>query len=276
MAYQNPAFYFYHLGRISTEVLALPASPTPPDEFPVYDSRLGELFKWPSNLTTSKQMRHAINSTTDPNVLLIDTLIVAGQNMGGARINCFTNPGAVDILNPDYFPNVDGSENGKTLLIPLTAAVQGSATYIEVGFSHYNPPNVGSNLIVPEASEIWLTIERVMSRGPQPSWTHSWRRTQKRYESVGGVSSTWQTGPARKTWTLTWRNLHGADRQILLDGQDQTDDWSQPFWFRPPDTTYPTLLVELDRDADWQQDFSDPLIAGTSDKVTMPMIEVLG
>jgi hypothetical protein len=56
----------------------------------------------------------------------------------------------------------------------------------------------------------------------------------------------------------------------------QTDQWSQPFWFLPPDTIYPPLLMELDRDSNWQQDFDDPLTTGTSDAVTMPMIEVLG
>ncbi len=61
----------------------------------------------------------------------------------------------------------------------------------------------------------------------------------------------------------------------MLDMRTQTADWAFPFWFRPPDTAFPHVFVELDRDATFVQDFDNPQ-GGTSDRVTLNMIEVLG
>ena len=128
----------------------------------------------------------------------------------------------------------------------------------------------------PELTELFFTTKRELTRGPEPHWQHPWARTQRQFTSEGGVTSTWITGAARKRYRLTWRALVGADRQVFLDMREQTANWSEPFWFRPPDTTYPTILMELDRDSDWVQDFDSPLDSGTSDAITMPLIEVLG
>ena len=289
MAYQNPAFYFYHALRDSQDIVTTPGS-TQADQTPLYDSRIGALFQWdaaigtvavPSNKSVTFQLSgtgtyNQLNDSSfaaDPAAAAMDTCIIAGHNIGGMEITAFTQYDAVDLYSPNT--PIDVATNGQIVILPFTQGRTIPANTERLSFT-IRPNDDTYAAVIPEISELWFTQERELTRGPEPNWNHPYRTTQKRFESVGGVSSTWMTGPARKTYRLTWRHLFGADRQIFLDMKEQTDDFSQPFFFRPPDDAYPTILVELDRDAGWTQDFMDPLISGTSDQITLPLIEVLG
>ena len=293
MAYQNPAFYFYHLARDgAVSVINFPDNGT--STHPYYDNRMGELYKRTTSIgTTTNTLRMTVNITNFtedryPEIWALDTVIMGPTNLGGSggqggnRLNAFTNDGDIrDIMvDPTYTEDM----NGTIQMFPLKpgwAATSEGESFNRIDLNtNTNTQSAGEptdgGYIVAEYGEVWFTAKREMSRGPEPNWRHPWRRSQRRFVNDAGVSSTWLTGPARKTYRLTWRHLYGADRQIMLDMKEQTADWSYPFFFSPPDDAYPLVLVELDRDGDWEQDFLDPLISGTSDAVTLPLIEVLG
>ena len=241
MAYQAPAFYFYHAARVVQEATSLPA-PTGTPEFRLYDDRLGEVFQFEAATTgscfvyTDRELTAAADA--------VDTIIITGHNFQSNGLD----------IKADA---VDSSDTGNTTpMLPLTTVTAADRVpIIETLTPRSTSPHDRVQLQIegvttpfPELTEIYWTTKREMVRGPEPGWEHPWVRTQRRFLSDGGVSTTWMTGPARKRFQLTWRYLEGDDRQIFLDMREQTDDWSRPFWFRPPDTTYPTLLVELDRD----------------------------
>ena len=175
----------------------------------------------------------------------------------------------VNLLDTDPYLVVEA--NGVPIIQPMTSI--DPMLHIQAFPFDFTNPNPS---LEPELSELWYTKKLEMSRGPEPGWDHPWLRSQNRFTSESGVTSTWLTGKARKRFELTFANVFGADRQLLFDLQAQTFDWSEPFWFRPPDTDYATLLVELDRDSLWRQDRDNPFGSGTSDRVTLPLIEVLG
>jgi hypothetical protein len=199
----------------------------------------------------------------------VDTLIVSGHNWSDDEMTVF----ALDSSDQGDFEEMRAQTpvaeaDGVPIIVSLTPKITNPHDQVRVQV-------VGGGAGT-EATEIMFTTERELTRGPEPHWQHPWSRTQRQFTSDGGVTSTWITGAARKRYRLTWRALVGADRQVFLDMREQTANWSFPFFFRPPDDTFPTILMELDRDSDWVQDFDSPLDSGTSDAITMPLIEVLG
>ena len=267
MAYRNPAFYFYHGAREALSVTGV--SPASDETSALFDGRQGEVYIFGQDFTAGVSGIRVTRDDT-PEANAISHLIVAGHNWNLAEISVFTNPTFEDMLDPNYSVT---EANGTLISIPLDpVAVLPDNEIIRVQVSIGTAP--GS--VVPEWTECFLTTKREMSRGPDPEWEHPWLRQQTQFTNEAGVTSTWLKGAARKRFRMTWHALEGADRQILFDLQAQTNDWSEPFYFEPPDDTYPLLLVELARDADWQQDFPAPLGTGTTDEVTLDLIEVLG
>jgi hypothetical protein len=260
MSYIAPAFYYYHAAREAQNATFQPASIVG-STFSLFDDRQGEVV---ASDQTSGNVFITVDRELTPEADAVDTLIISGHNFAGLNIQVFAIPGGV----PMYPSTPVAEANGVPIIIPLTPELTSSNSEVQLGIINVS--------VEPELTELTFTTEHALSRGPEPNWQHPWARTQRQFLSEGGVSSTWVTGAARKRFRMTWRHLVGADRQIFLDMREQTAQWSEPFWFRPPDTTYPTALYELDRDSDWVQDFDSPLDSGTSDAITMPLIEVLG
>lgn len=269
MAFQELAFYYYHGAR---EALIVNVTASTGEEV-LFDGRQGEIFVFPDDFTGLGGVATIqITRPDTPAADAVDHLIFSSHNFNGTKINALTNPTAVDLIDPDPVVTV---ANGVPLVVPFTTtqAVQPDHEQILVNIIQNTAP--GS--LVPELGEIFLTTKHTMSRGPDPGWDHPWVRSQQQFTNVAGVTSTWLNGTARKRFVFTWHSLGDADRQILFDLQDQTDDWSQPFWIAPPDDIYgEVLFMQLERDGAWKQDGDNPLGNGTTDEVTLPLIEVLG
>lgn len=274
MAYQAPAFYFYHAARVSGLLDPANITTAPTDvgisKSPLYDSRQGELYT-PTLEIQAVNHDTNIDITGDTISNLVDTILFTGGNFEGNAVACFSYPTTigVDANTLLAITTVPGPFE-KVVKLDLTAT-PGTDDFITFRIN----PGVGPTGFIPTVSEVWFSQERAMERGPDPGWDHPWVRSQNRFNTPGGVTSTWKTGGDRKRYNMTWNSLAGADRQILLDMRDQTDGWTQPWFFRPPDTEYPIVKVELDRDANWKNDIDDPLTAGTTDEVTLNMIESL-
>lgn len=271
MAYRDPSFYFYNGGRDAVSVETIP-SEVSNLKFPFFDSRLGEVYTFETDLTAAASKFVIIERQPGAVSDAIDTIFVVGGNFPGNSLRCSGWPTTV---------GVDETFLGPTLTVdtPIVDPIEYTLNTSVTGFDFIALKllgDVGPVDFLPEFTEVFFTTKRTMTRGPNPHWEHPWQRSQRRFTSDAGVASTWLTGPARKRYTLTWSHLFGADRQIMLDMREQTDDWSQPFFFTPPDTIYPTVFVELDRNSDWMQDHDSPLDTGTSDEVTLPLIEALG
>jgi hypothetical protein len=265
MAYQNPAFYFYHNARESQDARGVPA-PTASSGFSLFDDRQGEVFAFEAmgdDILLSDRVQNATNDA-------VDTLIVSGHNWNGLDVRVRALIKGDEGNNPQVMRALATiiEADGVPIIMPLTPALSDPWDEFEI--------KVEAPASLAELTEMMFTTKRELTRGPEPNWQHPWARTQRQFLSEGGVSSTWITGANRKRYRLTWRHLVGADRQVFLDLREQSDGWSRPFFFRPPDDTYDTILMELDRDSDWVQDFDSPLDSGTSDAITMPLIEVLG
>lgn len=268
MAYQPPAFFYYHAVRDGSSLVTAPVEASQ-DLSTLFDSRQSEAFVFSTDLDdTSKFIAVTRDGSAEGDA--VDTIIISGHNFTGALLDCTagTNPTAVDLLNPNYTVT---EAVGDLIVVPLTDSDDGGDDKITLGIIAGT-----AGAIVPQLTELFFTTIHEMTRGPEPDFNSSWRRNQERFVNSAGVSSTQLRGGARKTYTLTWKQLVGADRQILLDLRTQTSDWSHPWFFRPPDDAFPTVLVELDRDENRIQDFDSPLDTGTSDRVTLNMIEVKG
>lgn len=267
MAYQAPAFYFYHGAREALSVVATGESAVP---FEIHDGRQGEPFIFSTDIGTSDK-QFVIERPDTPEADAIDNLIVSGHNWLGMVINVETSPTVVDLLSPNH---TVVEADGTPIFVPFTATQDVLPDHENLVMDLLQGAAAGG--VIPEVTEMFFTTKRTMSRGPEPNWDHPWVRAQRNFVNDSGVSSVWAKGAARKRFRLTWRHLFGDDRQIFLDMREQTNNWSEPFWFLPPDDIYDPLLVELERDSDWQQDFANPLDTGTSDAITLPLIEVTG
>jgi hypothetical protein len=231
----------------------------------MFDDRQGEVVTFTNTGDVFVNVDRELTAEADA----VDTMIISGHNFAGLNIQVFAVESGGGGTPVAMYPNTPVAEaNGVPIIIPLTPVSTSPNDSVQLGIVGTVSPA--------ELTELTITTERTLTRGPVPRWTHPWRRTQEQFTSSAGVTSTWLTGAARKTWRITWRVLSGADRQVFLDLREQTNQWASPFWFRPPDSAYPTALYELDRDSDWQQDLDSPLDSGTADQITMPMIEVLG
>jgi hypothetical protein len=267
MAYQNPAFYFYHSARESQDASGVPA-PSATSPYSIFDDRQGEVFTFEGQVGGFVEINSQRPQTAEAS--LVDTLIISGHNWDGLQMLAQANDttgggGTVGVISLQTI----SVPNGEPIFLDASPTDALIHDQLEIDVFETSAP-------WPELTEMWWTQKRELTRGPVPGWDHSWARTQHQFTSQSGVTSTWLTGANRKRFRMTWRALSGDDRQVFLDMREQTDGWSRPFWMRPPDDIYETRLYELDRDSDWQQDLDDPLTSGTADQITMPMIEVLG
>ena len=259
MAYQSPAFYYYHALRDATSITNN-AAITGELDF-LFDSRRGEIIQWTTGLDAGAKTITVQRENTAISDA-VDHVILSGHNINGEDINIFADSGNLI----DSFYTVTEA-NGDTIVIPFDSTDSDAEINLRIIAS--------ASTTDPIWSEVFFTTKHEMSRGPRPDFDTSWRRNQQRFVNDAGVSSTFLQGAARKTYTLTWEQLVGTDRQIILDMREQTSDFSNAFWFLPPDDSFPIVFVELDRDASFIQDFDNPQ-GGTSDRVTLSMIEVLG
>ncbi|MEE8543977.1 MAG: hypothetical protein V3S94_08970 [Gammaproteobacteria bacterium] len=270
MSYQAPAFYFYHAAREAVSVAVDTPDPSPEA---LFDGRQGEIYVYTRDFATAgnNNLFNIERPSGSPAADAVDHIIISSHNLNLSEVECFASPTVVDLLVPNYTVT---EANGVPIFIPLTTVQPVAGGHEDVQISFRQGGAAGT--VVPEMGEVFLTTKHEMSRGPDPGWDHPWLRAQRQFVNESGVASTWLKGAARKRFNLTWHALEGADRQILFDLQEQTNDWSEPFWFQPPDTIYPSLLMQLERDSDWTQDGLSPLDTGTTDRVTLPLIEVLG
>lgn len=272
MSFIAPAFYYYHAAREAQSVTANDGGPINPVTR-VFDSRQSDIFDWDGNVFTSgfpnKRItleREGDGTPSDG----IDTVIVSGHNFPGNRLTIFSNPITIDVDTVTLLQYNVSEAAGLPIIKALSQTTPGD-DLITAQISQDGGPD-----IAPELTELFLTTQHVIGRGPEFGWSHDWRRTQRRVVNDAGVSATSLLGAARKTFTLTWQALEGADRDILLDMRVQTNDFSEGFWFRAPDTVYGTLFMEVDRDPRFVQDAQNPLDFGTADRVTLDLIEALG
>ncbi len=267
MSNQDMKLYTYNAGRAGVESVGpITGSATVNADYSsLIDGRQSEILYATQDLVTSAFFLKFLleqNALSDA----IDTVIISGHNLNGAFITANTIPSADDLVNP----NQEIIEaNRETILVPLSPAVNPADTRFQIFFVTTGP----ADAIVPEVTEIFVTTAHTIKR-PEPGWDHGYRQAQQRFESQSGVSSTWLLGRSRKLYRFTWDNLTGADLTILENLRPQTNDFTEPFWLQPPDDSFPLVMVEIDRDADWQQMFEAPLASGLGHRVTLPLIEV--
>lgn len=275
MAYRAPSFYFFNLGREVgiSNILIEPA--VTQLAHPTFDGRQGELFQFEDSFgaNATKRLEYALD-TSVPEHHLIDTVIISGHNMNGNDLQIVSRVPGTEIV---YGPTEVVEANGELILAEFTPGTP-DRDELAVEFIQGS----GSSLNITEYTEVFASIKRTpgganpVRGGPEFNWNHSWERTQRDFLNDAGVSSTLLLGAARKTWNLTWRNMTGTDRQIFLDMREQTSDWAHPFWFLPPDDAFPIQFVKMNANPQFIQDFINPGLAGVSDSITLPMIQVIG
>lgn len=272
MAIQPVAFFYYHLFRESIargNVLTNSAGVEPATAYPLHDSRQGETVRYTGDLAAGNKTVQCPYDNSNPLETALDTVIISGHNFPLHEVLVDANTPAFDLLTPNH--TVTEAIRDPIVIAldtPIPTSIQDS---IKVGIID---TAAGDSSIFPEWSEVWVTQRHTMTDPPVSGWDHSWRWSQTRFVNQSGVTSTWLTGAARKTYRLTWENVTGADLVILENMRDQSDDFTQPFWMLPPDDAFPILLVEMDRDSDWEQVFLAPLTAGLAHRITLPLIEV--
>lgn len=271
MAVQNVAFYFYHGMREAISVGTSPGSSTPIDA--MFDGRQGEIYVFDDTFTVEPVQTVTFERPNTPEADAIDHVLIASHNLNGGLLNCFvTGTPTVDLIEPNHTIT---AANGELIIVPFTET-QDVLPDHENMFLQILQGTIGGS-VIPELGELMFTTKREMSSESslQPKWDHPWVRAQTSFLNESGVSSTWLKGSARKRWRFVWRNVRGADLQLLLDLQAQTADWSEPFYVQPPDDAFPTILMEVERDLDWNQDFLNVQLQVTHE-VTLPLIEAKG
>lgn len=259
MAYRAPSFYYYHGSRESTGIVTSPIiAGEQVSKF--FDSRQGEAFAF---LVTLATLKATIEVTRPEDALsdAINAVIISGHNFSGGSLNIFS---AGDMLDPDHAVT---EANGELIVLDLDPDTGDARIFVDI------EEGASAGAVIPELTELFLTTKHTMARGPADPWQAPSRRNQEQFLNSAGVRSTLLRGAARKTYTLSWQNLETADQLILQNLQIQTSDFSQPFFFTPPDDTLPTVFVELDRDAGVVQNF---LLGELRETWTLNLIEVLG
>lgn len=273
MAAQSVVFYYYHAIRAAVAAGGTFEAGSTIDNFdhsPLYDNRQGERVIWTNDLGTANQScRGPVDGSSLSDA--IDTIILSGHNCTGQTVTAKGRTSNDDLITPNH--TITAADRAP-VVVPLTAAINAADTHLQVTF--ISDGTGAGDAIVPELTELWLTTKHTMSKAIEAGWNHPWRAPAlSGFLNQSGVSSTWLFGPARKTYRLTWDNLTGADLVILKNMRTQTDEFTAPFWMQPPDSVFPIVMVELDRDSDWEQVFEAPLNAGTQHRITLPLIEVI-
>ncbi len=267
MANQDLILFYYNAGRAGVEAggsLAGRAVDNA-DRTSAIDGRQGEILLAAVDLGT---LNFFVEFPLEQNALsdAIDTVIVSGHNFTGANLSAFGDPSSTSLV-PGTSTITEASR--ETIRVALTVAPDSGDTSVQVFFASTGPEDA----IIPELTEIFLTTAHTIQR-PLPGWDHGTRQAQQRFDNQSGGSSTWLLGRARQLYRFTWDNLTGADLTILENLRPQTNDFTEPFWLQPPDDSFPLVMVEIDRDSDWQQMFEAPLASGLGHRVTLPLIEV--
>ncbi len=265
MSNQDLILYTYNAGRAAVEAGdSIDGRPIENADFsPVVDGRQGEILLATEDLGTAN---FHVNVPMEQNALsdAVDTVIVSGHNAIGAEILVRGRPSLTTFVSDTVT-----EENRSTIFRTLSVAIEPTDDDLRVIFES-NGPQDGVSV---ELSEIFVTTAHTIKR-PLPGWDHGTRQAQQRFESQSGVSSTWLLGRARQLYRFTWDHLTGADLTILENLRPQSNDFTEPFWLQPPDDSFPLVMVEIDRDSDWQQMFEAPLASGLGHRVTLPLIEV--
>ena len=197
MAYRSPVFYFYHAGRQA--------------------QYLGNAFSFSSAITVGAQ-EQLVDDLEGPQVTLtdalqsgagrfdlpldgstesqaVDTVVIGTHNWFDTDVMVKTLPNAFDLIGANRRTT---EANGTRFSIPLTQNVPyADQTQMRVSVT---TTGAGTDSIVPSVGELFFTIARQMTRGPMPNWDHPWVRSQAQFETPAGVSHSWKTGTARKTF----------------------------------------------------------------------------
>lgn len=262
MAYRTPALFFFHSLREAVSVI----DPNINNIEAAYDSRTGEQALWKTPMSGGSKVVTITRPDVAPNDDL-DTIIITGHNFNGIQIGSRGSPSADVLLAPTNVTENNGEPILNTNLVSKDVSVEPAYTFdLTIGG--------GSGSLVPRMSELFVTVKRELD-GIAPRWDHGYRTATRRFVNDAGVSSRLILGRARKQHRLTWPNLTGDDRQVLLDLEAQTSSFLHPFFFLPPDDAYPLQHVEIDSASNWRQSFSAPLAKGIADTVSLPMIEAV-
>lgn len=263
MAYQNPSFNFLHAYRdagASGLTVSPAAAATGPVDY-LIDDRAGSLCVAGSAATSGFWLVDRGAGTLED----VDRLLIpAGHNLDGRSLTISQDDNAGFTSPTALATSIAVSGSG---LIDITLASITAERYVTVAI------DTGASLAW-EIGEVFLTRKRTLSRGPNFRWKHPSVDNVIAHTNAAGVESFRVIGAARKTYDLQWGWIDGADLTVLQELEAAVGTHT-PFYFDPPDDSFPTVLVTLSELPDIEQDREVPA-TGHSHRYRLRMVETLG
>ena len=262
MAYRNPRFYFHHALR-SAGVAALGGSAfaTANPRAYVHDSGLGRNGTY--NAAAVNQYVKADRGASYATLPQPDRLIIpSGHNLG-------TNTLEVRHHTSDPPDGVTG-----TLVYGPTAQAAGLRVLTLTAIT-----NRYLSITVPASGawsfpELWLSVLRTTTRGPDPEWKDSKAANQSEAQMRSGETYRLELGPERRYFEFTYRALSGADLTVFTDMRTETRNGLFPLWVDPPDDGETAILMQIIDGLEFEQDFPVPA-NGAQYQLTLRLLEVL-
>jgi hypothetical protein len=264
MAYRNPRFYFHHALR-SAGVAAIGGSTfaTLNPRAYVYDSGLGRLGTF--NAAEANQFVKADRGASFAALPQPDRLIIPS----GHTIS--TNTLEVRHHTSDPPDGVTG-----TLIYGPTAQAAGlrvlTLTALTARYLSVTVPASGAWSF----PELWLSVLRTTTRGPDPSWKDARVANQFEAQMRSGETYRLELGSERRYFEFTYRALSGADLLVFTDLRTETRNGLYPVYIDPPDDSESAMLMQLLGGLEFEQDYGAPASpTGMNFKVTLRLLEVL-
>ncbi len=125
----------------------------------------------------------------------------------------------------------------------------------------------------PAYREVWLTQDRVLTAGPDPSYSKYPIANLSEVETMSGTTWRVQRGASREFMQYTFNAVDETDIAIFDDLDTETSSGLYPFWFFPPDSNLAPIFVELVEDVQREQASAVPKGTGELWNVTITMRE---
>lgn len=263
MAWRDPIFCFENLLRVASTV-----TPTPAEDasYPVtrcYDDQLVPYFTFGSD-TLNPQV--SLDRGATPAGSTPDRIII-GPNWdrdGGATLQVHEDD------NSGY--------SSATLLTTLVISALDVTAPITEPFDATSSDERYirwriTGTCTPVFREVWLTQDRTLSAGPDPSYTKYPQANLSESETMSGTTWRVRRSEARELMEYTFRSVDSTDIAIFDDLDTETSNGLYPFWFFPPDDGLDPIFVELIEDVQRQQSSTAPQGTGELWDVTIRMRE---
>jgi len=263
MAWRDPIFCFENLLRVADTVTPTPAEDS---SFPVtrcYDDQLTPIFK---HTSSGLNPQLSLDRGATPAGSTPDRIIVGPNWVHGAGVTLQVqeddNSGytSATLLTTITLSGFDEAS-------PLTEPFDSSSSderYIRVRMT---------GTCQPEYREVWLTQDRAITAGPDPTYLKYPVANLTEVETMSGTTWRVRRSENRELIEMTFRYVDSSDIAIFDDLQSETLDGLYPFWFFPPDDSADPLFMELIEDIRREQAATNPQGAGEHWDVTLRMRE---